>query len=155
MLAGAAKVPFGAAGWFYELKYDGFRCLIRKTRKSIRLDSRKGNDMAGRFPELVAELEPLPHDVVADGELVVLDEQGRPVSERLKKRHAQRSLASIAAAAFAGPAALFIFDLLSPNGTDLRGRTLLQRKSARRGIVPGNWRVRSAGHFTQSADLWT
>ncbi len=82
MLASRGKL-FSAAGWIYELKYDGFRCLVCKHGDVVRLESRRGRDMSELFPELVAEIRPIPHDFVADGELVVLDAQGRPQWDRL------------------------------------------------------------------------
>ena len=39
-------------GWLYELKYDGFRCLLSKHRDIVRLESRSGRDMSECFPEL-------------------------------------------------------------------------------------------------------
>jgi bifunctional non-homologous end joining protein LigD len=62
--------PFSAAGWIFELKYDGFRCLALKHGDSGRLLSRNGNDMIDRFPEVAEALRGLPADVVLDGELV-------------------------------------------------------------------------------------
>lgn len=154
MLATPGKL-FSAPGWIYELKMDGFRCLISKSRKAVRLESRNGNNMAGKFPELIAELEPIPHDFVADAELVVLDEQGCPQWKRLTKRHAQRSPDRVNRAAAEDPAALFLFDLLWLNGADLRARTLLQRKAALHGILPGNRRIRYTNHFADSSkELW-
>ena len=43
--------------------------------------------MSDCFPELLTEIAPIRHDFFADGELVVLDEQGRPIWERLHGRH--------------------------------------------------------------------
>ena len=155
MLATPGKL-FSAPGWIYELKMDGFRCLISKSRKVVRLESRNGNNMADRFPGLVAELQPIPHVFVADAELVILDETGCPQWTRLKKRHAQRSTDRVRRAAIEDPAALFLFDLLWLNAADLRARTLLERKSALHGIVPGNRRIRYTNHFADSsAELWS
>ena len=53
-------------GWIYELKYDGFRCLLSKYRKIVRLESRSGRDMSECFPELVDEIRPISQDFVAD-----------------------------------------------------------------------------------------
>src|SRR3954469_4693417 len=86
MLASPSKL-FSAAGWIYELKYDGFRCLVTKCGGAVRLESRTGRDMSGCFPALVDEIPPIRNDFVADAELVVLDDQGRPVWDRLKRRH--------------------------------------------------------------------
>src|SRR6478735_8528272 len=89
MLATPGKL-FSAPGWIYELKYDGFRCMIRKYGDLVLLESRNGRDMTDRFPELVDELTPIRHDFIADGELVILDERGCPRWSRLHKRYAAR-----------------------------------------------------------------
>ena len=153
MLATNGKL-FSARGWLYELKYDGFRCLISKHRRVVRLESRNGNNMAP-IPELLADVEAIPHDFVADSELVVLDERGCPEWSRLTKRHAQRSADRAKRAAAEDPAALFLFDLLWLNGADLRERTLLQRKAALHGVLPGSGRIRYTNHFADSSrELW-
>ena len=142
-------------GWLYELKYDGFRCLISKRCDLVRLESRSGRDMSECFPELVDEIRPISQDFVADAELVVLDEQGRPVWERLKARHVIRKPEHIRQAAAADPAALFAFDLLWLNGADFRVRPLLERKAALHRLLPANGRIRYAGHFLGSCkELW-
>lgn len=154
MLATPGKL-FSAPGWIYELKYDGFRCLITKRGQTVRLLSRNGRDMASCFPEIVDEIRPMPHDFVADGELVVLDAQGRPQWDRLQRRHVLRKADRIRQAAAADPAAIFAFDLLWLNGADFRPRTLLQRKAALLGVLPGNRRIRYARHLADDCEpLW-
>jgi bifunctional non-homologous end joining protein LigD len=61
MLATPGKLS-SARGWIYELKHDGFRCLITKRRKTVRLESRSGRDMGAGFPELVEEIQPIRAD---------------------------------------------------------------------------------------------
>lgn len=68
MLATPGKL-FSAAGWIFELKHDGFRCLVTKTGGVVRLESRNGRDLSPYFPELVDEIRPIRADFVADGEL--------------------------------------------------------------------------------------
>jgi ATP-dependent DNA ligase len=51
MLATRGKL-FSANGWIFELKHDGFRCLITKRGNSVRMESRSGGDMSPCFPEL-------------------------------------------------------------------------------------------------------
>lgn len=154
MLASPGKL-FSAKGWIFELKHDGFRCLITKYGDVVRLESRSGRDMSACFPELVDEVRPIRADFVADAELVVLDEQGRSVWERVKGRHAQRSAARIRRAAAEDPAALFAFDLLWLDGADFRARPLLERKAALYHTLPANRRIRYAGHFADSSrELW-
>ena len=154
MLATPGKL-FSAPGWVYELKYDGFRCLVCKHGDVVRLESRHGRDMSDRFPELVAEILPIAGDFVADSELVVLDDQGRPQWDRLHRRHAVRSPDRIRRAAVDDPAALFAFDLLWLNGADFRPRPLLERKAALLRTLPANRRVRYARHLNDDcAPLW-
>src|SRR5271163_1926393 len=72
-----ASLPIGT-GWEYELKLDGYRAIAFKTRNRVHLRSRNGKDFAQRYPALVRALEPLPDETVVDGEIVALDESGRP-----------------------------------------------------------------------------
>jgi bifunctional non-homologous end joining protein LigD len=154
MLATPGKL-FSAKGWIFELKHDGFRCLVTKLGGGVRLESRSGRDMSACFPELVDEIMPIRADFVADAELVVLDEQGRPVWERLTARQAIKNPARIRQAAAEDPAALFAFDLLWLNGADFRPRPLLERKDALYRTLPANRRIRYAAHFADSSkDLW-
>jgi bifunctional non-homologous end joining protein LigD len=67
MLAIPGKL-FSAKGWIFELKHDGFRCLITKRGDSVRLESRSGRDMSTCFPEVVDELRLIRADFVADSE---------------------------------------------------------------------------------------
>jgi bifunctional non-homologous end joining protein LigD len=154
MLATPGKL-FSAKGWIYELKHDGFRCLITKRADIVRLESRSGRDMSACFPELVEEIRPIRADFVADAELVVLDEQGRPIWDRLTALHAIRNPARIRQAAAEDPAAVFAFDLLRLNGADFRPRPYAPAAAALYGTLPANRRIRYAGHFADSSkELW-
>ena len=116
MLAGACKARFSAPGWIYELKYDGFRCLASKRHDVVRMESRTGRDLSTCFPEVAAVLAAIPHDFTIDSELVILDELGRPVWERLKARHALKNAQRIREAAARDPAVIFAFDVAQPGG---------------------------------------
>lgn len=100
MLATPWLAPFDGDDWWFEVKWDGYRCLITTRSGRSDLRSRRGIDLADRFPE-VAALD-LPPGWVLDGEVVVLDEEGRSDFSRLQ----------------AGDAAtLVVFDVLaSPDG---------------------------------------
>ena len=80
-----AKRPFSRPGWLFEVKYDGFRALAIKQGERVTLVSRKGTDLLRAFPEMDPSLAVLP-DLVLDGELVLLDEYGRPDFHRLCRR---------------------------------------------------------------------
>jgi bifunctional non-homologous end joining protein LigD len=154
MLATPGKL-FSTRGWIYELKYDGFRCLVSKRGDVVRLESRGGRDMSAQFPELVSEIRPIPQDFVADGELVILDDQGRPQWDRLHTRHTLRHPRRIQESVTRNPAAIFAFDLLALNGADFRQRPLLERKAALHRTLPANRRIRYTRHLNDDcAPLW-
>jgi len=75
MLATAGPVP-GGPGWAFEVKFDGVRAIGYAGREGLRLYSRNDRDISRSYPE-VAGLE-LGKGVIVDGELVALDEHGRP-----------------------------------------------------------------------------
>ena len=81
MLAVPTNEAFDRPGWVFELKYDGFRCLAIRDTDRVRLFTRRGNPLETCFPEIVRCLLDLtPKRLVLDGELVVLDEAGKPES---------------------------------------------------------------------------
>lgn len=61
MLATPGKL-FSAKGWIFELKHDGFRCLVTKCGDLVRLEPRSGRDLSPCFPELVEEIRPIRAD---------------------------------------------------------------------------------------------
>jgi bifunctional non-homologous end joining protein LigD len=81
MLARSGPIPHGRA-WTFEPKLDGFRCMVC-THVLFRARSRRGWDMTPMLPELGAAL---PANVQLDGELVALDQDGRPDFHRLSSR---------------------------------------------------------------------
>jgi bifunctional non-homologous end joining protein LigD len=101
--------PFDHADWVFEAKFDGFRAAADTVRG--RLISRNGNRMQ-RFEQV---LDLLPKGHVFDGELVVLDNAGRPLFNEL--RFDRRRPTYVA------------FDLLIADGFDLRSQPLRQRKA--------------------------
>ena len=70
------QLPAGA-GWKYEAKLDGYRCLAAKRSNGVVLWSRRGNGFTDRFPQIARACEKLPPDTLIDGEVIVLDENGR------------------------------------------------------------------------------
>jgi len=103
--------------WIYELKLDGYRALVVKKRRTVTIFSRRGNNLNSKFTSLVGAFSFLPDNTIIDGELVVLDEHGRPSFSALQ--HSQFT-----------PDALhfYVFDLLAYEGTDLRKLPLADRR---------------------------
>src|SRR6476620_8980533 len=86
-LAVQAEAPFADPAWLYEIKYDGVRVLAERRGERVTLYGRSGQDTTSRYPEIVRALESLAIDrFVIDGEIVALDESGRPSFQRLQPR---------------------------------------------------------------------
>ena len=63
--------------WTYEAKLDSYRCLAARRGSGVVLWSRRGNGFTDRFPQIVRACEKLPADTLIDGEVIVVDENGR------------------------------------------------------------------------------
>jgi bifunctional non-homologous end joining protein LigD len=106
--------------WLHEVKWDGYRMLADLDGGKVRLRSRKGLDWTGDFPGIAGALEALPVDQGRfDGELVVLDDDGRSDFARL-----QRALDGSGK----DPLRYLLFDLPGVAGVDLTATPLLERK---------------------------
>ncbi|MCP3164908.1 DNA ligase D [Myxococcus qinghaiensis] len=102
----------------YEVKYDGFRALAALVGGKLALQSRRGNDLSKRFPDLAKALHDLRvKDVVLDGELVALDDKGRSRFQLL-----QQGLEGV-------EQRFVVFDVPWLNGEDLRGLPLEERRA--------------------------
>ncbi len=148
MLAVSAEQPPAEPGWLYEIKWDGVRALCFVEPQSLRIVSRKGTPMDRQYPELAV----LPHHVEAaaailDGEIVALDEQGRPRFERLQPRIMASEPAAIAHLARTRPVTLYVFDLLYLDGYDLRAAPLVERRRLLASILRPGPSVRLSEHF--------
>src|ERR1043166_6357773 len=112
----AAELPSGT-NWIYELKLDGYRALVLKTRGVVTLFSRRGNNLSNNYPTITRAFSFLPDDTIVDGELVVLDDEGRPTFSALHKSRFT-------------PDALhfYVFDLLAYQRRDVRKLPLVERR---------------------------
>jgi len=118
-----------AGGCVYELKWDGFRCVIVRDSQSTRLWSRQGTDLTTRFPEITtAAAAQIPAGTVIDGEVLIWN------GDRLDFDLLQRRLASGAARirelVKTHQASFVAFDLLATAGTDLRPQLWRSRRAA-------------------------
>src|SRR5690242_3662454 len=108
MLAESRSDPFDDPEWLFELKYDGFRAIVCREGSRPRIFYRRGADATSVFPDLSRALLSLPAErFVADGEIAVLDETGRPVFQRLQKRALLTAPRDVEQAAAQYPATLF------------------------------------------------
>src|SRR5215510_10367259 len=88
-------------GWVYEIKLDGYRALAVKSGNQLNLFSRNRKSFNGQYPYIVEALADLPNDTVVDGELLALNDSGKPEFNLLQNY--RRASARIR---------YFVFDLL-------------------------------------------
>jgi ATP-dependent DNA ligase len=119
-----AGVLSGGCG--YEPKWDGYRALVFRPDSGVVVQSRRGSDLTGAFPDIVAAaVTQLPAGVVLDGELVVWGEAGLDFSALQTRMVAPRRARALAAQR---PASFVAFDLLAVNGRDIRSQPLRERR---------------------------
>ena len=112
----ALRPPAGP-GWIHEIKHDGFRILAKQNPDGVHLFTRKGYDLAVRFPLATTAVAALPAcSCLIDGEAIARDQNGLAVFEMIRwRRHDQDVV-------------LCAFDLLELNGQDLRKASIEERK---------------------------
>lgn len=117
MLAKLVKqVPDGKA-WQYEVKLDGYRALAIKSGGHVTMFSRRGNVLNGRFPKIARSFGFLPDNTIIDGEVIALDDDGKPSFAALQKRERGQ------------PLYFYVFDVLAYKGKDVRKVPLSERRN--------------------------
>ncbi|WP_082170422.1 ATP-dependent DNA ligase [Rhodococcus ruber] len=147
MLATLGDVPTGS-GWAFEWKWDGQRAIAVVRSGECRLFSRNGNEATNSFPELAEVLSGAlrGREGIVDGEVVALDEKGRPSFSRPQRgMHVQRPTAQIRAAA---PVSFFAFDVLEVDGQSTTGLPCLERRAMLTDLVTPGPRVQVPPHQT-------
>lgn len=144
MLAAAAAGPFNHPDWIYEVKWDGYRAIAEISGDGVSLSSRNGTSFNRKFAPIVDALRKIGADAVLDGEIVVVDGQGRPDFQRLQ--HYQAS--------GAGHLLYYLFDMLHFEGHDLTGLPLIRRKELLKSMLPSSARLRFSDHVVGEGVLF-
>jgi ATP dependent DNA ligase-like protein/integrase-like protein len=128
-LATLVKEPPLGDNWLHELKFDGYRMLCRIDRGTVQFWSRNARDWTAKFPVIVEAVKVLPTTTAfLDGEIVVVDAQGRSSFQKL-----QRSMGKCVPTGFV----YAVFDLMYLDGFDLRKTRLTLRKDLLEKLVKG------------------
>src|SRR5712672_2363702 len=118
-----SKLPEGLE-WIWEVKFDGYRALAVKSESDVTLFSRRRKSLNRQFPSIVEALAGLPTGTVVDGEVVAIDESGRPDFNLLQHFRAESSRIHY-----------YIFDLLCWKERDLTRLPLIERRALLKSVV--------------------
>ena len=119
-LATLMSEPPAGDEWLHELKFDGYRMLCHLSRGKARFLSRNGKDWTEKFPNLLEALKKFPAaTAILDGEIVILDKEGRSSFQRLQQAMKNSS----------SPFIFEIFDLVYLDGFNITGTPLRERKA--------------------------
>ncbi len=128
MLAKAASVVPEGDGWWYEPKFDGFRCITFRDGEQIELTSRNERPFTRYFPELTGPLlEQLPQRCVVDGEIVIADRDGAGLNFDALLQRIHPAESRVRRLAAETPASFVAFDLLAVDDEALLERPLAER----------------------------
>ena len=133
-------------GWLFEIKLDGYRAVAVKSDRGVNLFSRRHKSFNHQYPYLVEALNDLPEGTVVDGEVIALDESGRPNFNLLQSFRNQASHIHY-----------FIFDMLVCENRDLTRLALSERRQLMKSVLKlRSPRLRIAEQFEASANdmLW-
>ncbi|MDD5711378.1 MAG: non-homologous end-joining DNA ligase [Smithellaceae bacterium] len=144
MLAMLGKGAFDDPDWIFEIKWDGYRAISEVDNGKVRLYSRNGVSFGERFPTLLDRLKRFKFEAVMDGEIVVVDQQGRADFQKLQ--HYQRSSA--------GHLLYYVFDLIHLEGRNLMNLPLIKRKELLQRILPSGGQVKFSDHIRQDGVLF-
>ncbi len=153
MLAEPHEGAFTRDDWVFELKLDGYRLLASKKGNDVLLLTRKGNDYTAVFPEVVRAMKALPFtECIIDGEVVVLDPEGRPSFSLMQRRGRLQSPIEIRSAAVELSATFFAFDLIAFEDFDLRPLPLVERKALLLQALPTIGIIRALDHIPREGE---
>jgi bifunctional non-homologous end joining protein LigD len=113
------KLPEGDE-WLYELKWDGYRALLIKDGQHVEIRSRNDKSLSAMYPGIATAVRRQKiKQIVLDGELVALGEDGRPSFQALQHRSSHQKHQIV----------FYVFDVLYADGQDLTGERLDIRRA--------------------------
>jgi bifunctional non-homologous end joining protein LigD len=123
MTASLADKPFSKQGWVFEPKMDGIRAVAFIQNGKVTLKSRNDLDLTEQFPAIAASLQTYKGNFVLDGEIVALNEKGRPSFQHLQQR-GKADKANTSAA----PILYYVFDIIYCQDRNLEAEPLSDRR---------------------------
>ena len=140
MLATLVDEPFNDVGWLFEIKWDGYRAIGSSVKGKTDLYSRNNISFKEKYSLVAEALKDVEHDVVVDGEIVILDESGNSRFQYLQNWQKYQQ----------GELVYYLFDLLWMDGYDLTQLSLVERKKILQQIIPASNVIRYSDHIEEN-----
>jgi bifunctional non-homologous end joining protein LigD len=140
MLASITDAPFNSEDWQFEIKWDGYRALSYLHNGKVQLRSRNNNPFEAKYVAVYNALKQWPVNAVVDGEIIVLNEEGRADFKALQDWQLEER----------GELVYYVFDILWLDGIDVTNLPLTERQEILRQLAPENNIIR----FSDSIDQY-
>lgn len=140
MLASITDAPFNSEDWQFEIKWDGYRALSYLHNGKVQLRSRNNNPFEAKYVSIYNALKQWPINAVVDGEIIVLNEEGRADFKALQDWQLEQR----------GELVYYLFDILWLDGIDVTNLPLTQRQEILKQLAPENNIIR----FSDSIDQY-
>lgn len=147
------SVPRGNE-YIYEVKWDGIRAILHKTGGKVKIFSRNGNDISTSFPELLTPALFRLDSCVIDGEIVVLDQEGKPQFHKVISRLQKSGVVNERSSFGAAQVVFYAFDVLSMGDLPVVQAPLRNRKNWLNLIAGASHIVRISTSFEDGEMLY-
>jgi bifunctional non-homologous end joining protein LigD len=144
MLATLVKAPFDGQEWLFEVKWDGYRAIAEIREGDVSLYTRNQISLTTKYAPIVESLQTCGFAAVLDGEIVVVDDQGRPDFQMLQNYQKSGR----------GHLLYYVFDLLHFKGRDLTRLPLARRKEILKKILPAGQNLKFSDHVPEEGVLF-
>ncbi len=144
MHATLVKEPFDHPDWIFEVKWDGYRAIAEIRDGDVSLYSRNRISLNQKFIPVADSLRKFGFEAVLDGEIVVVDDQGRPDFQMLQNYSKSGK----------GHLLYYVCDLLHFQGHDLTKMPLLRRKELLKKILPSTPKIKFSDHIWKEGVLF-
>ncbi len=137
MLASIVDAAFNDDDWIFELKLDGYRAIAELDKGHVKLYSRNGLSFIDKYPSVAAALQKIKYRVVLDGEIVLVEEDGRPNFQKLQHYDTNTTL----------PLVYYVFDMLMYDGESMEEFPLTERKKLLKKLLGNNSTIKYCDHI--------
>ena len=142
MLAKESTKSFSDEDWLYEIKWDGYRAIAELNNGEVKLYSRNGNSFVATYPQIFEALQKLSINAVLDGEIVVINEEGKPDFQKLQHYAEHPNY----------PIVYYVFDLLRLKNKDLYDVPLIDRKTQLHKLIGENDVIKYSDHVVEQGN---